>query len=67
MKRILGLLLVLAFVPILPAAEQAPLKVFISVDMEGIWGVVHADQTSSDGKDYGLARKWMAKGMTRQG
>lgn len=61
MKRILGLLLVLAFVPILHAAEQAPLKVFISVDMEGIWGVVHADQTSSDGKDYGLARKWMAE------
>jgi D-amino peptidase len=60
MKRILCLLLVLAFVLVLQAAEQAPLKVFISVDMEGIWGVVHTDQTSSDGKDYGLARKWMA-------
>lgn len=60
MKRILGILLVLALVPILSAAEKAPLKVFISVDMEGIWGVVHSDQTSSDGKDYGLARRWMA-------
>ena len=60
MKKALGLLLVLAPALALVAAEQAPLKVFISVDMEGIWGVVHSDQTSSDGKDYGLARKWMA-------
>jgi D-amino peptidase len=59
MKRILGFFLILAFVTILTAAEKAPLKVFISVDMEGIWGVVNSDQTSSDGKDFGLARRWM--------
>jgi D-amino peptidase len=37
---------------------QEKLKVYISVDMEGIAGVVHSDQTSSSGKDYSLARRW---------
>jgi len=42
--------------------QQKPkLKVFISVDMEGIWGVVHADQTSPGAQGYSEARKWMAK------
>jgi len=46
----------------LPAAQQKPkLKVFISVDMEGISGVVHSDQTSSGTPEYGTARKWMAQ------
>ncbi|KKN54422.1 hypothetical protein LCGC14_0592690 [marine sediment metagenome] len=39
--------------------SQKKLKVFISVDMEGIAGIVHGDHTSSSGKDYGIARKWM--------
>ena len=43
------------------AGEKAPVKVFISVDMEGIWGVVHSEQTSSDSGSYGAARKWMAE------
>jgi D-amino peptidase len=29
--------------------------------MEGIWGVVHGNQTSSDSPEYGAARKWMAE------
>ena len=37
------------------------LKVFISVDMEGIAGIVNGDQTSSAGKDYGIARRWMTE------
>jgi len=37
------------------------LKVYISVDMEGITGVVNRDQVSSTGKDYNIARKWMAE------
>lgn len=41
------------------AAQKAGPKVFISVDMEGIWGVVQGSQTSSSGADYGVARKWM--------
>jgi D-amino peptidase len=41
--------------------SQEKLKVYISVDMEGLAGVVHSDQTSSSGKDYNLARKWMTE------
>jgi len=46
-----------------PASAQpkAKLRIFISVDMEGICGVVHADQTSPGTPDYGPARKWMAQ------
>lgn len=40
---------------------QEKLKVFISVDMEGIAGIVHPDQTSSSGKDYNIARQWMTQ------
>jgi len=43
------------------AAEKKGPKVFISVDMEGIWGVVNSDQVSTQGQDYGQARKWMAE------
>jgi D-amino peptidase len=42
-------------------APKPPLKVYISVDMEGIWGVVHGDQTSPGTPEYGPARKWMAR------
>ncbi len=67
-KRIMGIgvTAVLAFALVLAAPSSAqvkgktPFKVFISVDMEGIWGVVHADQTSPGTAEYGAARKWMA-------
>jgi len=42
-----------------PAAAQRPLKVFISVDMEGIGGIGTAAMTSPTGKDYALGRKLM--------
>ena len=42
------------------AAQEPRPKVYVSVDMEGISGVVHADQTSSDSRDYQAARRWMA-------
>lgn len=35
------------------------MKVFISVDLEGIAGIVHGDQTSSSGKQYDEARALM--------
>ncbi|MEX2355784.1 MAG: M55 family metallopeptidase [Thermaerobacterales bacterium] len=35
------------------------MKVFISVDMEGVSGVVAYDHTSETGYDYELARRWM--------
>jgi D-amino peptidase len=61
MKRVTIFLIMFAVFSYLYAGEKSPLKVFISVDMEGIWGVVQADQTMTDGKDYGLARKWMVQ------
>ena len=45
----------------LAAQKKDPVKVFVSVDLEGIWGVVHGDQTSPSGGGYGAARKWMAQ------
>jgi len=41
------------------ASAQEPLRVFISVDMEGIGGVGTPAMTSSDGKDYATARRLM--------
>lgn len=40
-----------------PSAAQRPLKVFISVDMEGIGGVGTSAMTSPTGKDYALSRR----------
>ncbi len=43
-------------------AEPAEgLKVFISVDMEGISGVVTSEECSSSGRDYGLFRRIMTE------
>jgi len=56
---LLPVILALMVSPGLAGDDQ--LKVFISVDMEGICGVVHEDQTSSSGKDYGRARLWMTE------
>lgn len=37
------------------------MKVYISVDIEGVCGVVDIDHTRRDGKDYTIARKLMAE------
>lgn len=42
-------------------ASAQKIKVFISVDMEGITGLTHSDQVSRTGSDYGMARKWMTE------
>lgn len=42
------------------AAKTGP-KVFVSVDMEGIWGVVASEQVSMASPEYTAARKWMAE------
>jgi len=55
---VFGILLVLGSAM---GAEKTGPKVYVSVDMEGIWGVVHGNQTSSDSPEYGAARKWMAE------
>src|SRR5881397_398455 len=41
------------------AAAQRPRKIFISVDMEGITGVVQPAQLGPDGFEYQRAREWM--------
>jgi D-amino peptidase len=41
------------------AAERAPLKIYISVDMEGVAGVVTADQLSPAGFEYERFRRFM--------
>ncbi|MCX6551012.1 MAG: M55 family metallopeptidase, partial [Acidobacteria bacterium] len=40
------------------SAQKAGPKGYISVDMEGIWGVVHGDQVSSTSPEYAAARRW---------
>jgi len=62
MKKTLAALGAIALLSFGQAAGQQKtgFKVFISADMEGIWGVVHADQTSPGTPEYGPARKWMA-------
>jgi D-amino peptidase len=53
---IIALALALA---VLPAQAQRPRKIFISVDMEGISGVVQPAQLGPEGFEYQRAREWM--------
>ena len=61
MKRILIAVGIILLLSAAQAADRTGPRVYISVDMEGIWGVVHGNQTSSDSPEYGPARKWMAE------
>ena len=65
MKRTLaafGAIAVLSFGFLLAGGQQkAGLKVFISVDMEGISGIVHGDQITPGTAEYSSGRKWMAQ------
>jgi len=59
-----GIRLVVAAAVIALVAAAAPawaLKVYISVDMEGVSGVVDGSQVVEDGRDYAAARRWMAE------
>jgi len=42
-----------------PIGAQQPRKIFISVDMEGITGVVQPAQLGPEGFEYQRAREWM--------
>jgi D-amino peptidase len=42
-----------------PASAQRPVKVYISVDMEGVGGVVTNEQLGPAGFEYGRARQFM--------
>lgn len=64
MKRSLAILAAALFVAALATAGQQPakkLKVFISVDMEGVSGLINWDETSQGGADYPLFRKLMTE------
>ncbi|MFC1783676.1 M55 family metallopeptidase [Planctomycetota bacterium] len=65
MKRYFVLAVVLMVVVSLALAqgrrEPQGLKVFISVDMEGVTGVVNWEDVSRDGKDYDYFREIMTK------
>jgi D-amino peptidase len=56
----LGLIFLLWIIPTIQASENG-LKVFISVDMEGVCGVIHWEEVSRNGKDYDLFRKLMTE------
>ncbi len=43
----------------IPVTAQRPLRIFISVDMEGIGGIGTPAMTNATGKDYALGRKLM--------
>jgi D-amino peptidase len=59
MKKCLVVFMMWAAITSLAAGQKTGPKVFISIDMEGIWGVVHGDQVSSASPEYGPARRWM--------
>jgi D-amino peptidase len=64
MKRALSILAVVLFAAALANAGPQPgkkLKVFISVDMEGVAGLIHWDETSEGGADYPLFRRLMTE------
>lgn len=54
----LALLALIAFAPL---EAQRPLKIFISVDMEGIGGIGTSDMTSAGGRDYALGQRLMTE------
>lgn len=61
MKTLLGVVIVVAAAAASLSGQQArPVKVFISVDMEGLSGVVTANEVSPTGPDYAHFRKIMA-------
>ncbi len=64
MKRTLSILAVVVFIAALAAYGQTPakkLKVFISVDMEGVAGLINWDETEQGGPDYPLFRRLMTE------
>jgi D-amino peptidase len=64
MKKILVVLAAVMLTAALATAGQQPakkLKVFISVDMEGVSGLINWDETSQGGPDYPPFRKLMTE------
>jgi D-amino peptidase len=53
-------ILILALLLTRSALAQDPIRVFISVDMEGIGGIAHGEMTSAEGREYERGRALMA-------
>jgi len=60
-KSIPGLVLALSLTGAAFGQSDDGLKVFISVDMEGVTGVVNVDDASRSGKDYDYFRQTMTR------
>ena len=60
-KAMMAIIIVLLLGAPLTGQGGDGLKVFISVDMEGITGITHWEETSRDGKDYDYFRKIMTQ------
>ena len=60
-KRATLVFVLLMAVALAAYGQGQPLKVFISVDMEGIGGIGTGKMVSSGGKDYALGRKLMTE------
>lgn len=63
-RPLFAMIILAAVLPANPAAQarQAPRavrKLFISVDLEGVTGVVQPSQLGPTGFEYGLAREWV--------
>lgn len=61
MKKLMGSICIVLLMVSLVYSQGKGLKVFISVDMEGITGVVNWEEVSRTGKDYDLFRKIMTQ------
>jgi len=61
MRKGLALAVVAILLAAVGTAQPRGLKVFVSVDMEGISGVVDAEQTRDESREYAAARRWMAE------
>ena len=60
-RSICGLALSIALMGVAFGQSGGGLKVFISVDMEGVTGVVNGDDASRNGKDYDYFRQTMTR------
>lgn len=61
MRQVMTVMVLLALMASGSAQVAAPRKVFISVDMEGISGVVNWEEVDRNGKDYDYFRGLMTK------
>ncbi len=60
-KQLVTLLMLIIIVSVAFSQSDSGLKIFISVDMEGITGVVNWEDVSREGKDYEYFRQIMTK------